>query len=131
MIAKKGEVYVAAGGYHMIVKKNEDGEISLKLDDGPPENFCKPSVEPMLRSLISIYGHRLLGVILTGMGQDGLKASRELAETGAPLIAQDKKTSVVWGMPGSVANAGICTDVLDVGKIGEKIADYMQCKVSV
>lgn len=117
MRLEKGRLYVAPGGMHMeIVEK--DGGAAIHLSDAPPENFCKPAVDPMMRSIVRMYGRKVLGVILTGMGQDGLVGGRALVESGGRLIAQDEATSVVWGMPGAVAMAGICTAVLPLKDIG-------------
>ncbi|MBV6632137.1 MAG: chemotaxis response regulator protein-glutamate methylesterase [Alphaproteobacteria bacterium] len=115
-----GHVYIAPGGFHMTVE-SRDGEQVIVLNEDPPENFCRPAVDPMMRSLIRVYGRRLLTVILTGMGQDGLKGCEMAAEAGGGIIAQDEETSVVWGMPGAVANAGICNQVLPLPEIGPKI----------
>jgi two-component system chemotaxis response regulator CheB len=117
MVLEKGHVYVAPGGFHMLLQKSAD-RVYIQIDDGPPENYCKPSVDPMLRSAIEIYGRKILAVILTGMGHDGLASCRMLVEMGGRLIAQDQATSVVWGMPGAVAEAGLCTAVLPLGEIG-------------
>ena len=78
----------------------------------------------MLRSLVKIYGRRLLTVILTGMGQDGLKGAQEVVNAGGTVIAQDEETSVVWGMPGAVANAGICNQILPIKEIGPQLLSY-------
>ncbi|MBI1301128.1 MAG: chemotaxis-specific protein-glutamate methyltransferase CheB [Alphaproteobacteria bacterium] len=120
MIVERGKAYVAPGGKHMMFSK-EGLHLKIKLNDGPPENFCKPSVDPMIRSLMSIYNKKILCVILTGMGSDGLPSSKELAEIGGRIIAQDKATSVVWGMPGAVATAGICHEILPLDQIGSTI----------
>ncbi|MBI4030356.1 MAG: chemotaxis response regulator protein-glutamate methylesterase [Proteobacteria bacterium] len=120
MELKRGHAYVAPGGHHMLFEK-KDGKVLVALDDGPPENFCKPSVDPMMKSIGNIYGKKTLPVILTGMGQDGLEGCRALTGMGAPLIAQDEATSIVWGMPGAVAEAGLCTEVLTLSKIGPAI----------
>ncbi len=117
MIVQNGHIYVARGGKHMLFRKNGI-DLTIHLDDGPPENFCKPAVDPMFRSLVEIYGRKVLGVILTGMGQDGLEGSKMLVEKGGRVIAQDKQTSVVWGMPGAVATNGICSEVLPLNEIG-------------
>ncbi len=117
MHVEKGHAYVAPGGYHMELIRN-DGDTIIHLDSGPAINFCKPSVDPMINSVIDIYGNKALGVMLTGMGSDGLESFRRLADRGGNIIAQDEKTSVVWGMPGSVATAGLCTAVLPVQEIG-------------
>lgn len=118
MTLENGKIYVAPGGFHMLFRSAEAGKTQIVLDNGPPVNYCKPAVDPMFDSLINIYNNRILGVILTGMGQDGLEGGKRLAERGAPLIAQDKATSVVWGMPGAVAQAGICNAVLPLNEIG-------------
>ena len=120
MHVEAGNVYVAPGGKHMIFEEKDTG-LFIKLDDGPAENFCKPAVDPMLRSLIHIYGEKVLCVILTGMGSDGLPEARNLAKKGGRIIAQDKETSVVWGMPGAVATAGLCNAVLPLDEIGPSI----------
>lgn len=117
MIVEPGKVYVAQGGKHMLFER--DGiNLKIKLDDGPMENFCKPAVDPMLRSLIDLYGNRVLFTILTGMGHDGFKGAQLLTEKGGRVIAQDEATSVVWGMPGAVAQAGIASEVLPLDQIG-------------
>ncbi len=121
MELKNGVVYVAPGGFHMLVTSTPTGRKMITLDDGPMENFCKPAVDPMLRSLMPLYEEKILTVILTGMGQDGLKSSRDLAARGAPIIAQDEQTSVVWGMPGAVALDGLCASVLPLDHIGAAV----------
>ncbi len=120
-----GEVYVAPGGRHMEVDM-VDGKAQVRLTDEPPENFCRPAVDPLFRSLATAYGENVLAVILTGMGHDGLKGARELTRTGGTLLAQDEASSVVWGMPGAVATAGLCTEVLPVDKLGEAAATRLQ-----
>ena len=112
-----GRIYVAPGDFHMTVQI-EGGRKVVRLDKNPPENFCRPAVDPMLRSLAKAYNGKVLTVILTGMGQDGLRGGRELSAAGGVIAAQDEATSVVWGMPGSVANAGLCSAVLPLSDIG-------------
>jgi len=112
-----GRIYVAPGDFHMTVQP-ERGEKIIRLLKTPPENFCRPSVDPMLRSLAAVYGGRVLTLILTGMGHDGLAGGRAVVEAGGTLIAQDEPTSVVWGMPGAVATAGLCSAVLPLDEIG-------------
>ena len=111
-----GRVYLAPGGFHMLVERKGVQNI-LRLDDGAPENFCRPAVDPMLRSIAKVYGSRVLVVVLTGMGTDGLKGGRIVTAAGGALIAQDESTSVVWGMPGAVATDGLCSAVLPVSHI--------------
>lgn len=120
-----GRIYVAPGDFHMTVQA-ESGHMVMRLDKNPPENFCRPAVDPMLRSLAKAYGGRVLTVILTGMGQDGLKGGQEVSAAGGVIAAQDEATSVVWGMPGAVANAGLCNAVLPLSDIGP----YMRKTIS-
>jgi len=117
MPLENGKIYVAPGGIHMKIAR-EGGKLCIRLDNGPPENFCKPSVDPMFRSVIDLFGSKVLGVILTGMGSDGLGGGKLLVEKGGRLIAQDEASSVVWGMPGAVAKAGLCSEVLPLNNIG-------------
>lgn len=112
-----GRIYVAPGDFHMTVQV-ERGEKLVRLLKTPPENFCRPSVDPMLRSLASLYGGRVLTLILTGMGHDGLGGGRAVVDAGGTVIAQDETSSVVWGMPGAVAMAGLCSAVLPLDEIG-------------
>ncbi len=115
-----GRIHIAPGGHHLLLARS-GSQIVCRLDDGPPENFCKPAVDPMLRSIVEIYGSRTLAVILTGMGHDGLAGCRTLVAAGGTVLAQDEQSSVVWGMPGAVAQAGICHAVLPLNDIAEKI----------
>lgn len=117
MLVENGKIYVAPGGKHMLFER-QGTSLRIVIDDGPPENFCKPAVDPMMRSLVSLFGNKVLGVILTGMGHDGLGGARVLTDAGGRLIAQDEATSVVWGMPGAVATNGLCSAVLPLGEIG-------------
>jgi two-component system chemotaxis response regulator CheB len=119
-LIKPGNAYIAPGDYHMTFKKTEKG-VAVQLNQDPPENFCRPSVNPMLRGLIPIYGSNILTVILTGMGNDGSQACVDIVKSGGQVIAQDEATSVVWGMPAAVANAGLCSAVLPVTEIGDSI----------
>lgn len=128
--AKDGEpivsnrCYVAPGDFHMLVAQRGGGNV-IQLTKDPPENFCRPAVDPMMRSLVRAYGARkILACILTGMGQDGLKGCTELVNAGGMLIGQDEATSVVWGMPGAVAQAGLCTAILPLKEIGPTIRKF-------
>ena len=112
--------YIAPGGHHMTVR-NEGGRPVIRLNQDPPENYCRPAVDPLLRSLAEAYGRKVLTVILTGMGQDGMLGARRIAQAGGVLIAQDEASSVVWGMPGAVAADGTCSAVLPLKEIGPLI----------
>ena len=116
-----GKIYVAPGGYHMLVERRK-GVPVFRLSDSAPENFCRPSVDPMLRSLAQTYGPGVVAVILTGMGQDGRAGSTVVVEMGGTVLAQDQASSVVWGMPGAVANDGLCAAVLPLDEIGHHIS---------
>lgn len=115
-----GHIYVAPGGKHMLIEK-VGANATIRLTDDPPENYCKPAVDPMLRSMSKVYGSRILVVILTGMGSDGEKGSQVVTAAGGSVIAQDEETSVVWGMPGAVASAGLCSAVLPLPEIAPYI----------
>ncbi|MGB0719363.1 MAG: chemotaxis-specific protein-glutamate methyltransferase CheB [Bdellovibrionales bacterium] len=117
MPVKAGQIYVAPGGFHMTFARDGAG-IKIVLEDGPLVNFCKPAVDPMFESIVGIYGQRVLGVILTGMGADGLGGGKALTAVNGRLIAQDEATSVVWGMPAAVAKAGLCSAILPLSDIG-------------
>ena len=120
---RPGCVYVAPGDYHMLLRRGDAGP-AIQLSRSAPENFCRPSADPMLRSMAAIYGNRLLTLVLTGMGHDGLEGGRVAVEAGGTLIAQDEATSVVWGMPGAVATAGLCSAVLPIDQLAMKIREY-------
>ncbi len=118
-----GRVYVAPGDFHMIVNARGNRP-SISLTKDPPENFCRPAADPMLRSIVRAFGGRVLAVILTGMGQDGLRGCREVVNAGGMVVGQDEATSVVWGMPGAVATAGLCSAVLPIREIGPYIRKF-------
>jgi two-component system chemotaxis response regulator CheB len=117
---KAGRIYLAPGGRHMRVVKNGAG-MDIALDDGPAVNFCKPAVDPLFISAIDVWQSAVLAVILTGMGSDGMRGGKEVVAAGGSVIAQDEASSVVWGMPGAAANAGICAAVLPLNQIGSKV----------
>jgi two-component system chemotaxis response regulator CheB len=119
-------VYIAPGDHHMKIRAcdDESGAV-IKITDDPPVNYCRPSVDPMLDSICSVYGRSVFGVILTGMGHDGRDSAKKLVEAGGILIAQDRNSSVVWGMPGAVAEAGYCTKILPIDDIGPYITQYI------
>jgi two-component system chemotaxis response regulator CheB len=120
-----GHAYLAPGDRHMLVE-GAPGALRARLSDGPPENFCRPSVDPMLRSAAQAVGGRLLMVMLTGMGHDGLAGSRQVVSAGGAVLAQDEATSVVWGMPGAVAQAGLCSAVLPLAGLAARVLDIFR-----
>lgn len=124
-ILELGMVYCAPADYHMVVVlESLDKKPSIKLMKTSPENFCRPSVDPMLKSVAQFFGKHVLAFIFTGMGQDGLKGCKILSEKGAIIMAQDKSSSVVWGMPGAVSAAGLCHLVAPIetlAKVGREL----------
>lgn len=116
-----GDVMIAPGDHHMSLRQGVSGGVEVVIDQGPPENSCRPAVDVLFRAVASLYGPRSLGVVLTGMGQDGMLGARQLAAAGADVIAQDEATSVVWGMPGAVVNDGLASDVLPIDQIAATI----------
>ena len=115
-----GHIYLAPGGRHMRVARR-NGTAVIVIDDGPQVNFCKPSVDPLFMSAAEVWGHWNLAVMLTGMGSDGSKGAADIVAVGGSVIAQDEATSAIWGMPGAVAEAGLCSAVLPLDQIGPKI----------
>jgi two-component system chemotaxis response regulator CheB len=114
-------VYLAPGGRHMRVVRDSDGAPVIALGDDPPVNFCKPAVDPLLSSAAAVWAASSLALILTGMGSDGTRGAAAIAAAGGSVIAQDEATSVVWGMPRAVAQAGVCSAVLPLGEIAAKV----------
>ena len=115
-----GNIYIAPGDWHMVVEIRRNEKI-IRLNQEAPENFCRPAIDPMFRSLANAYGGRVLGVILTGMGHDGLLGAEKLVDAGSTVLAQDEPSSVVWGMPGAVATGGLCSAVLPLTQVGPAI----------
>ena len=122
-IVQGGHIYLAPGNFHMTVKKS-DGKKVIFLNQNEPENFCRPAVDPMLKSIVNTYGKKVLTIIFTGMGSDGLEGCKQVVNAGGVVLAQDETTSVVWGMPGAVATAGICTQVLPLGLMAKAVREY-------
>jgi two-component system chemotaxis response regulator CheB len=119
-IVKAGQIYLAQGGRHMRVARH-GSDVVIALDDGPAVNFCKPAVDPLFTSAIDVWQGSILAVVLTGMGSDGMRGGKEIVAAGGSVIAQDEASSVVWGMPGAAANAGICAAVLPLNQIAPKL----------
>jgi two-component system chemotaxis response regulator CheB len=119
-----GHIVLAPGDRHLLVRR-EGGSLVIRLSDGPAEHFCRPSVNPMLRSACEAMDGRVLMVMLTGMGNDGLEGTRQVVEHGGAALAQDEATSVVWGMPGAIVRQGLAHAVLPLAKIGPKILSML------
>jgi two-component system chemotaxis response regulator CheB len=116
-----GRVFLAPGDRHLLVESAASG-LRARITTDPPENFCRPAVDPMLRSAVRATGGRVLAVILTGMGHDGLEGCRAVAAAGGQVLAQDEASSVVWGMPGAVARAGLSSSLAPPEALAERIA---------
>ncbi|TNC13363.1 chemotaxis response regulator protein-glutamate methylesterase [Methylobacterium terricola] len=114
---RPGVVYVAPGGRHMGLSGTA-AEAVIRLNDGPPVNFCRPAVDVMFRDAAEVYGAATLSVVLTGMGSDGTKGAQALVEAGGTMLAQDEASSTVWGMPGSLVRAGYAHEILALSAIG-------------
>lgn len=123
-LLEAGKILLAPGDFHMtVVQKGPQRAISINQD--APENFCRPAVDPMLRSVVKVFGARALTVILTGMGNDGEKGAHHIVNAGGTVIAQDEKSSVVWGMPGAVASAGLCSAILPVTELAGYVVNHI------
>jgi two-component system, chemotaxis family, protein-glutamate methylesterase/glutaminase len=115
-----GHVYVAPGGRHMRVVKRDRAAV-ISIEDDAPIHFCRPAVDPLFSSAAQTWGKHCLALVLTGMGHDGLAGAHEVVSTGGSVVAQDEPTSVVWGMPGQVAQAGLCSAVLPLPEIAPRL----------
>ncbi len=115
-----GTIYLAPGGKHMTVTRR-NGIAVIAITNGPPVNFCKPAVDPMFSSAAEVWGGKALGLVLTGMGSDGLYGAQALVAAGGHVLAQDEATSVIWGMPGQVAQNGLCSAVLPLGDVAPRL----------
>lgn len=124
-VLKPGHVYVAPGDRHLVLEK-VDGIVRIVLDDGPQINFCKPAVDKMFTSASQLYGSKVLSIILTGMGKDGVGGGQDIIAKGGNVLVQDAQSSIVWGMPGAAYKAGIASAQLPLDTIGSKIAKIIQ-----
>ncbi len=119
-VLKPGHIYIAPGGIHLKLGK-QNGQAVTLLEDGPPVNFCKPSVDPLFESAAEVFGTACLALVLTGMGSDGANGVTAIAGKGGSAIAQDEASSVVWGMPGAAARTGNCSGVVPLDQMGAQV----------
>ncbi len=124
-LLSNGRIYLAPGDKHLTVE-GRPGALRARLTTDPPENFCRPSVDPMLRTACAACDGRVLVAMLTGMGHDGLAGTKQIVEAGGCAIAQDEATSVVWGMPGAIAQAGLCHAVMPLQGMATKLRDMLK-----
>lgn len=115
-----GRVYLAPGGLHMAVDRSPDGVV-IDIHDGPRENSCRPAADVLFRSAARVYGDRLLALVLTGMGQDGLQGAEVVHAAGGSVLAQDRESAVIASMPGAVADAGLADAVVPLDRIADEL----------
>jgi len=115
-----GGAWIAPGDRHMTVER-AGAQVRIRTDVGPRENSCRPSVDPLFRSVAETFGAHALGIVMTGMGNDGMRGARQLHEAGARVIVQDEPSSVVWGMPGFVVQSGIADDIVPLAGLAAEI----------
>jgi two-component system chemotaxis response regulator CheB len=120
-----GVVHLAPGDHHLVVRTGGPSGLQTGLTQGPPENFCRPAVDPLFRTAVTAYDGAVLGVVLTGMGADGRNGAGEIRAAGGTVVVQDQATSVVWGMPGAIAQAGYADEVLPLDRIPEAITRHL------
>jgi len=119
-VIQSGEVWIAPGDYHLVVRKNGLKTV-LETNQEPPENSCRPAVDVLFRSVAETFGARALAVVLTGMGTDGQRGAENIVARGGKVIVQDEASSVVWGMPGQVALAGYADGIYPLSEIAAEI----------
>jgi two-component system chemotaxis response regulator CheB len=124
-----GTVHLAPGDHHLVVRSDRGGQFRTALTQDPPENFCRPAVDPLFRSAVAAYGPAVLAVVLTGMGSDGRSGAAEIRNAGGTVVVQDQATSVVWGMPGAIAQAGLADEILPLDRIAETIHRHLTTAV--
>ena len=123
-IAKPSTIYIAPAGQHMIVARRK-AQIVVHLRQSAPENFVRPSADVLFRSAAQAFGSAVLGVVLSGMGHDGLDGCRHIVAAGGRVIVQDEATSAVWGMLGAVSKAGLAQKVVPISRIAAEVTDYV------
>ncbi len=120
LVIEPGHAYIAPGDFHMRPVR-AGTKVHLALDKEPPENSCRPAVDVMFRAASELWGRGILAVVLTGMGQDGYRGAQVIRERGGRIWVQDEATSIVWGMPGFIARAGIAERILPLTQIGHEL----------
>jgi two-component system chemotaxis response regulator CheB len=119
-----GTAHLAPGDHHLVVRSTARG-LQTGLNQGPPENFCRPAVDPLFRSAVTAYDGAVLALVLTGMGSDGRNGAAEIRAAGGTVLVQDQATSVVWGMPGAIAQAGLADEILPLDRIPDAINRHL------
>jgi two-component system chemotaxis response regulator CheB len=119
-----GTVHLAPGDHHLVVRATSRG-LTTGLNQGPPENFCRPAVDPLFRSAVAAFDGAVLAVVLTGMGSDGRNGAAEIRAAGGTVVVQDQASSVVWGMPGAIAQAGLADEIVPLDRVPDAIARHL------
>lgn len=127
-VVKPGQLWIAPGDFHVVLSKSKGpaSNLTIGLHQGPPENSCRPAVDVLFRSAVEVFGGGTLGIVLTGMGCDGLRGCEVIRGAGGRVVAQDEQSSVVWGMPGVVANAGLADSIRPLSQIASQIMAEVQ-----
>jgi two-component system, chemotaxis family, protein-glutamate methylesterase/glutaminase len=120
IVINPGQVWIAPGGRHMALQRNSNA-VQLVTNDGPPENSCRPAVDVLFRSVAECFGRDALAVVMTGMGKDGAAGCDRIRRAGGQVIVQDQSSAVVWGMPGSVVQAGLADQIVALDQLPEEI----------
>lgn len=120
-VVRANEVYIAPGGKHMLLRRGLNGEVSLGLNENPPESNCRPAADVLFRSAAALYGAQALCVVMTGMGSDGREGARAMRRQGSLVVTQDEATCVVYGMPRAVVEAGLSDEVVPLGQLAARI----------
>jgi two-component system chemotaxis response regulator CheB len=126
-LLKAGDVLIAPGDYHMVLRRDREG-VRTVLNQGTPENFCRPAVDVLFRSVAQAYGPRVLAVVLTGMGADGARGCENIRARGGTIVAQDEATSVVWGMPGAVVTGGFADHIAALDQVSPTVLDLIRAR---
>lgn len=127
-ILEAGIIYFAPSERHFTISKRAGKKYAV-IDDSPPVNFCKPAVDPMFKSAAKAYGKNVLAIVFTGIGNDGLEGAKDIVSNGGAIIAQDRETSIVWGMPAAVAKAELCSAILPLNEIAAFVKEYSFGKI--
>jgi len=126
---RPGQVWIAPGNYHMTVARKGAG-VALNLNQDPPENSCRPAVDVLFRSVAQTYGRNVLAVVMTGMGSDGARGAAHIRDAGGEILVQDEASSVVWGMPGAVVEAGAADNICPLLEISGQIVRRVTSNIS-
>ncbi|MSP26866.1 MAG: chemotaxis protein CheB [Methylococcales bacterium] len=117
-----GHIYIAQGGKHLVLRESLEGDFYLAVHETPPVNNCRPSVDVLFRSVAATFKGKVLAIVMTGMGRDGTEGVRMLKRNGAKCLIQDEASSVVWGMPGSVHEAGLADEIVTLDQLSARMA---------